>query len=396
MRKMVKTKGNNKAKRLLSLVLACVCALGALASCKDDETSTGGDTLYDGTQGIQFNEEIQELVKDGKSSYKIVMPAQASECEEYAASQLQYYVKQCTGVELPIVRDNAGVTLGQPLLSVGYTTLASGLEAKNLNGDGFRIKTENETVLIKGEIDRGTLYGVYDFLEKFLDVRFLTPTFEYVPETDEVELYEMDVTEIPDMRIRSHYILERDVDPSFNAKRRMMSMVTARGTANKYGGSYRDEWTSDMHAYSAIAGRNTYGEEHPEWFTKTGYDSNVEGNYGWNWELSNGLNDDGTINEEMETSLIKTVVENVKQMLIEQPTAKFVAFGQEDNHNYCRGDHCGGACVRQRELFCGHSAHAILFANAVAKEIDEWMAEEGIEREVNFVLYAYIYTISAG
>lgn len=383
-----------KMMKTVCLFLACTCVFGAFAGCKEEESSTSAVQNYDGTAGIQFDEEITGLVEDGKSDYKIVVPAAASECETYAASQMQYYVKQSTGAELPIVKDDTGVTLGQPLLSVGDTKLAESLEAKALNTDGFRIKTESETVLIKGEIDRGTLYGVYDFLEKFLGVRFLTADYEYVPEHEDVALYEMDITEIPDIRIRSHYVLENDRDPAFNAKRRMQSMVTPRGSADKYGGGFRDEWTSDMHAYAAIANKNTYGEAHPEWYTKMGYDSHVAGS-GWNWELSNGLTDEGTIDESMETSLLKTVIENVKQMLIEQPTAKYVAFGQEDNLNYCRGDNCGGKCVRQREQFGGHSAHAIVFANAVSKAIDEWLEAEGMDREVYFVLYAYQFTLSA-
>ena len=45
------------------------------------------------------------LFRDGKSSYQIVVSAQASSSEQTAARELQHYIRQVSGVELPITSD---------------------------------------------------------------------------------------------------------------------------------------------------------------------------------------------------------------------------------------------------------------------------------------------------
>ncbi|MBN2311158.1 MAG: hypothetical protein JXR94_19430, partial [Candidatus Hydrogenedentes bacterium] len=47
------------------------------------------------------------LVKAGASDYRILLTAEASPSEKYAAEELQHYVEACTGVKLPIAVDGA-------------------------------------------------------------------------------------------------------------------------------------------------------------------------------------------------------------------------------------------------------------------------------------------------
>ena len=378
--------------KALAILLTCSFAVSALTGCKKEEKLPEND-LYNEMAGVDLSAEITPLVEKGKSEYKIVIPAEVSETEEYAASEMQKYVKQSTGVELPIVRDNTGVQLGQKLLCIGNTKFVSETElnTSNLNLDGFRIKTEEETLLIKGERDRGTLYGTYDFLEKFLGVRFISVDFEHVPQLEEIPLYEMDIVEIPDIQSRLHRGYgENSYTPSQLAKRRMTEEIPGGVSMSKYGGGYYEDWTNGVQAYDTIVPTHIYGEKHPEWYTKTGYNAGDAG--GNQWELSNGLTDDGTLDETMEESLLKTAIENIKIRLLEKPTAIYVGLGQNDNLEYCRGDHCGGKCLRQRELFGGHSAHAIVFVNVIAREIESWLKSIGDTRDVKFVIYAYLNT----
>ena len=378
--------------KMLALITACLFLVSTTAGCNDN---LGNGDLYDPFEGVNTSKPITALVKGGRSDYKIVIPAEPSETEEYAASEMQKYVKESTGVDLNIVKDNAGVSLGQELLCIGDTKFVdqTKLVTKDLNKDGFRIKTKKETILIKGENDRGTLYGVYDFLEKFIGVRFLSVDYEHVPQLEEIPLYEMDIVEIPDIQSRSHNGGgANSLNPAQNAKRRMVTGLCS-ADSSKYGGGFKEEWATSMHSYDQIVPFSTYGEAHPEWYTKTGYNSGDSG--GNQWELSNGLTDDGTVDETMEESLLKTAIENIKEFLLASPEATYVGLGQNDNMEYCRGDHCEGKCLRQRELFGGHSAHAIVFANAVIREINAWLEEMGDDRNVEYVIYAYQYTETA-
>lgn len=380
--------------RTLALLMTFAFTLGAVG-CKGPQTETSKNDLYDQMHDVNLSKTITPLVSNGKSTYRIVIASEASETEKYAAEELQKYIKQSTGVEIGIVRDNAGVSLGQKLLSVGNTKFISesGLNTADLNRDGFRIKSEGETLLIKGEFDRGTLYGVYDFLEKFIGVRFLSETFEYVPELKDVPLYEMDIVEIPDIQSRSHNSRgTASTDPVSLAKRRLVA-AQCKADCTKFGGGYNDEWATPMHAYDTIVSTAEYGDAHPEWFTDVG--SSEKG--GNQWTLSNGLTNEGKLDETMEISLLKQAIENVKTILTENKKAIYVGIGINDNWETCDGSNClcDGKCKEQRDLFGGHSAHAIVFNNVLIEEVNKWLEETGDERDIKFVMYAYLYTLNA-
>src|SRR5690606_21371718 len=73
------------------------------------------------------------LVKDSQSNYIIMVADRAIEPERTAATELQSYLKQITGAELPIVRESR-VDAFAPRIMVGQTArtkkLLSGLNWK--------------------------------------------------------------------------------------------------------------------------------------------------------------------------------------------------------------------------------------------------------------------------
>lgn len=406
----MKTKNKQLFKRIFVLSLSLCLGIATFAGCKDDEEekpTVETEEYYDPMAGIDTDTVVGALVADGKTSYKIVIPAEASECEAYAAEELQKYIKQSSGATLPIVRDNSGVTLGQKLVSIGNTNLVSAaqLDTTNLNVDGFRLKTEGETLLIKGERDRGTLYGVYDFLEKFVGTRFLYADFEYVPTVETVELYKSDVTEIPEFALRSRFDVEIGTNMAGGARMRFVSNRNASGAATaKFGGGYFEDFIGEMHSYNGLLDWRIYGQTkanhavcenqsectlHTDWYA-TPKDNTGEGDPFPQWCISNGLNDDGTISDE-EGTLVKAAIAAAKAKILTQPTGLYLAFSQNDNRNVCMCDDC----IRQQELFGGFGGHTVVFTNAVAKAVNESLQAEGFDHEVKFIAYAYMYTIDA-
>ncbi len=400
-------KVNKFFKRLLPVSLAFGIGLATFAGCKDkpEENPTEETGYYDMYTGVDFNTEISKLVENGTTKYKLVIPEKASECEQYAAEEMQKYVKQSTGVTIPIVRDNSGVSLGQELICIGKTTLASSLDATNLNVDGFKMKTDNKTVLIKGERDRGTLYGVYDFLEKFVGTKWFTVDFEYVPEKTEITLYKSDVTEIPDFAMRSRFVQDVKLDLEGGARMRLVSNGNAKGAASaKFGGGHEDDWTNGVHAFNEILDYNVYGKTnanhavcenpsectlHTDWYAEP-RDSSGEGDPYPQWCLSNGMTDDGKLSDE-DGTLVKAAIASLKNIITEQKDALYVGLGQNDNRNMCLCDDC----KRQRDLIGGFGAHQVAFCNLVAEELDKWLESEGIDRELKYVTYVYMYTFDA-
>jgi len=95
----------------------------------------------------------------------------------YAAEFLQRHIEKATGVRLPIRKESENPQ--KPYLLIGETRIGekNGITGKGLPGEGYLIKSFPEGVAIVGEvseegIDRGTLNGVYRFLEETLKIRW--------------------------------------------------------------------------------------------------------------------------------------------------------------------------------------------------------------------------------
>jgi Domain of unknown function (DUF4838)/Concanavalin A-like lectin/glucanases superfamily/Glycosyl hydrolase family 67 N-terminus len=95
----------------------------------------------------------------------IVIPAAASATEKFAASELSHYVKMMSGKELKIVSSDAGFKTFT--FYIGKTT--ADIFDKKVAGSGldsFVLVPDDNSLIIVGGSDRGTLYGVYEFLEQ--------------------------------------------------------------------------------------------------------------------------------------------------------------------------------------------------------------------------------------
>lgn len=114
--------------------------------------------------------------------WQIVVAADAIASERYAAEELQRYYKQASGIELPLV-DHAGHTQGNLFVgaSSAMRSSAVGFDVDLFGQEDLRIIVRDGNIAIAGGRPRGTLYGVYTFLEDYLGVRFLTPDHTHVP-----------------------------------------------------------------------------------------------------------------------------------------------------------------------------------------------------------------------
>jgi hypothetical protein len=56
-----------------------------------------------------------------------------------------------------------------------------GFDTAKMGDEDLRIIIRRDNVAIAGGRPRGTLYGVYTFLEDYVGVRFLTPNHTHVP-----------------------------------------------------------------------------------------------------------------------------------------------------------------------------------------------------------------------
>lgn len=372
----------NRIKRVIVILMAVVMSFSMFSGCDKKETTIE----YDSTAGINYEKPIAKLVVKNQTSYKIVIPTQATESETYAATELQDFIYQSTGVKINIVKDEK-VKLKERCISIGNTKLfnESEIELGDLNLDGFIIKTVGETVLIKGERDAGTLMGVYDFLEKFLDIKFLSVDNTYIPDLSEIKLYECDITEKPTFSTRFyHGALARSNQPAVVRLRLSVNNESGQWASRTKFGGLGQETACNFHSYEELC-PYSLSSEHPEWFSHPTNGEHPQPS------LANGMTDDGEIDETMEESVLKTVIESVKQRLLARPEARLVPLGQNDSNAYAETD----ADNRQRTLFGGQSGQSIVFTNAVAKAVDEWLAETDPDRKVEYFTFAYGPTLDA-
>ena len=168
----------------------------------------------------------QIFAENGKIYFGIVVPDDAGGPAKLAAEELATFLGKSLNAKIPVAskRDpkwKHAIILGDSALS-----RKAGIDLSKVSRDGFLMKTVGNDIYIAGVDDkgsdtkkilskryfwgerpmnhqRGTLFGAYDFLERFLGVRFLRADCEYVPTVAEFELPQ-EIVSNPDFAMRTY------------------------------------------------------------------------------------------------------------------------------------------------------------------------------------------------
>ena len=239
------------------------------------------------------------LVEAGKARAVVVTGAAPSPVAAYAAQELVAHVERSTGVRLETVREGTMPAGDRRVhVYVGDTKAArgAGLDPDALPGETFRIKAgggnlyilgrENDQELIDwktGKIVRdtlrGTLYGVIEFLDRCLGVRWLWPgeLGTYVPRRDTLAVTpSLEVTGGPAFRFREYRIwgVERAATRGYKSALEGRLGFTQEGVRNYHKALCRfllihqeGETEPQPRVGHHFQGWwRKYGKEHPEWF----------------------------------------------------------------------------------------------------------------------------------
>lgn len=147
-----------------------------------------------------------QLSSNGKTPYVIVKSADATEAESFAVSELSSYLKRITGADFRIVDDKTPVPA--PAIHVGNTSFArkNGADSAKLAPEEWIVKKVGKDLILNGGHPRGTLYGVYDFLENYAGCRWYDLVTTKVPSNPNLMLPDsLDVRRRPFFRLRSLY-----------------------------------------------------------------------------------------------------------------------------------------------------------------------------------------------
>lgn len=124
------------------------------------------------------------IVEDGQPRAAIVLQSDASEQLAEAVGEMRALIARASGADVPLV---AEAPEGAVAIHVGRTPVVEtlGLDLGDLDGDGFLIQVpDDRTIVMVGPTDWGTEFGIYEFLERYLGVRWLMPGEDgtWVPE----------------------------------------------------------------------------------------------------------------------------------------------------------------------------------------------------------------------
>lgn len=197
------------ALSMSALTLATV----GLSACKKEETITTPTVdpagVYNGTHVYTATDTDEWLVQNGKTDYKLVLPANYSSTVRVARTEFVDLFNDATGISLTVLTDDqVSSSANGKYISLGDTTLLqnSGIsvDAETLTADGHRIVTKDDDIYLFGGEDTGTVFSVYTFMR----LTFNYETYYYdcmeIESASEKKLKNYDVTDIPDFKFRAH------------------------------------------------------------------------------------------------------------------------------------------------------------------------------------------------
>lgn len=282
------------------------------------------------------------IAEDEVSHYRIVIPSSATDHEQKASTVLQDYLLQISGAAIPIVtadrpRSRYEIVLGQ---NERLDELNIGVNLNALKADGFLIKTDSLRLIIAGGNEKGTLYGVYTFLEKYLGCRMYSPNVKVIPQQKKITLVKVDDMQIPSISFRdTHYRVTWDAE------------YTDWHKLDHNENGERTDWGMWVHTFNELVSPEIYYQEHPEYYAM------VNGN-----RIPTQL---CLTNPEVLT----ITIQNLRRKIAQHPEALYWSVSQNDNKNFCTCDNC--KAIDEREG--SPSGSIIHFVNQVAEQFPDKM-----------------------
>ena len=229
----------------------------------------------------------------------IVIPPKANPTEKFAADELQNFLSAILGKKIPVTTvpgNGSNIFLGACAESAKLD-----LDTAKLARDGFYIRTAGKNIHILGrdhktektalvaltggywsfDYERATLFGVYDFLERFCGVRFYFPgeIGTVVPRKKALAIPEINIVEKPDMRRRFYYGWAdgeyfEPHDPKYiRPPQKSLNMLRLRfGTENM----------NCCHGINGFSMPHRFGKSNPEYFRMSEHgvrQTSPEGNF---------------------------------------------------------------------------------------------------------------------
>ena len=268
----------------------------------------------------------RELVKDGNSIYEIVLSDVADVKQFQPALELQRYLAQISGVELPIVNEKDQNDTRHKI----YLLVSSKQKKAQLS-----IKTEGKNLILSGGSNEALKHAVFEFLESHLGCRWYSPTVEKVPIQRTIILPdEIDYSYIPDILTRTVHSKLFYENHAFADKLKVSYEAFPHYVPK-----------ARVHTFHRFIPEEKFYKGHPEYFALRG-----AGRLPTQLCLTNDR-------------VLDLVKDSVASYFKQYPEASVISVSQDDNQQYCECENC--STIDEKEG--SHAGSLIHFVNKVAR-----------------------------
>lgn len=234
-------------------------------------------------------------LRKGETGMTIVTEPSPSNVDQFAASELARYLNKITGASFAVKTTEKIPAKALVVGKAEVEAIEPEVAHEQLGDDGFIIRRVGDRVLIAGGSGRGTLYGVYAFLEK-LGCRWFAPNFDFygagggevVPHVAAPAVGDWNIVERPAFKWRKLYIEEGHSHTTENLKQMIDWMAKAHMNVLDCPIDYQhlhhtewDHWRLALipelrkrgilievggHGYPNFLPQEKYYAQHPDWF----------------------------------------------------------------------------------------------------------------------------------
>lgn len=249
---------------------------------------------------ICINEKQILTIPQKSSDLEIVVDQKALSITQFAAKELKTHLEKALNTSIPVVNTVSSDKISFIIGVNGYSHQA-GLDEKKLTRDSFMIRRIGKKIYIIGTdapiyraiagsgkgspvsaetalrsgiwlqmSAKGTLFGVYDFLERFAGVRFFFPNElgVVIPKGKALKLPGIDIFDRADNDIRLVGFYKgkwEDVSPA-KIKSPYGEYVTPQRNLSAWRWRMQTAYTPVMHALNLLSLEDRFGKTHPEYF----------------------------------------------------------------------------------------------------------------------------------
>lgn len=218
---------------------------------------------------------------------------------------------------------------------------------KDLDPNGFRVTVSGAKVTIEGGVGSGLWYGMYDFLETCLGVRFISQDNIYCPSGD------VNVTDISYTEHESPFEL-RDMASFYSGNN-----TTKNNLARKLNSGSNNKYPMNNVKYGWTVGTT--------WYNAHSFQYQIpSGTQGSTWDTQPCLSKEETF-VYVRDAVCQLIEERLAQGQIIGKTMTLITVGWNDNTNYCSCADCIAARTGDENL----SDQYIRFVNRVAEVVEE-------------------------